>query len=273
MTALHSETRKCYKRGMATDSNDPRSPHLHTADPDPVVPSSSESSAAPVSPAAPPEALASPPVRRDAPGAWRYRLTSEGVPEAFNAQTGEVAYRTLSYEELGEYECVVIDGERWWIPMGGERPVGVPGVRYSALLGDAIGQAILEGGTIREVCRRFGITYGTFCKWRRQHEDFRQAVEDAKRDRAEVYFEKMVDIVEATSADKDEVALSRLKTDVYRHMAAVGNEAFSPVNRQKIDARIGAVSVETGIRRPGDDGFVEPLDFAVIEEAQKKVVE
>jgi len=207
-----------------------------------------------------------PPVRHPNPEDWRYRISPSGTAEAFNPQTGEVAHRDLRYEDMDKYEVVVIEGERWWVSHTGQsqEEFSKPGIRYSTLIGDVICGLILEGSSLKNACRAVGITYAKLCKWRRHYSDFGDAFEQAKRDRAEGYFEKLVETVEATGPDKDEVALARLKTDVYKYVAGIGDEKLSPVSRQKIDARIGVASIETGIRRPGDVGFEEGSDFAEI---------
>jgi len=205
---------------------------------------------------------------------WKYRIDASGRALAVNIDTGEVAYRELTHEELqAGYDRVVVDGEGWWVPREIEAASPLPSVRYNALVGDLLCQHVVEGASITEACRRVGITYSQLCKWRRDDSGLAERLRQAKRDRAELWFEKVVEIAETTGEGKGELELGRLRADIYKHVSAVTNEEFSPQNRQKIDARIGAVSVETGIRRPGDDGFVEPLDFAVIEEAQKKVGE
>jgi hypothetical protein len=52
-------------------------------------------------------------------------------------------------------------------------------------------------------------------------------------------------------------------------MAAVGNERLNPKTKLDIDARVGVVSIETGIRRQGDVGYKEEEFFAVIDGRQR----
>jgi hypothetical protein len=74
-------------------------------------------------------------------------------------------------------------------------------------------------------------------------------VESAVKDRALFLFEKTLDIAENTLADRDEIALGKLKTEIYRAASSIGDDKFNPKQRIEADHRIGVVSVETGIRR------------------------
>lgn len=128
---------------------------------------------------------------------------------------------------------------------------------YSQLLAAEIIKRIAEGELIGKICQDPGMpSYATFCKWRRLYptldKDYRQAVQD----RAENFLAKALDVVESVGADRDEINLAKLRSDVYKYAAKVGDpDSFSERQNLKADVAVTGYVVETGIRRPGDPGF------------------
>jgi hypothetical protein len=175
-------------------------------------------------------------------------LNEKGLIEEVDTETGESRPLQLSPEDLLKYEpCKGKDGRTTWVP----RAIS----HYTPALGELFAFHILDGKGVRSACQEIGITYLTYSRWKRDFEHFANVVEDARRDRAEKYFDYLQEIADNTEADEDEVALGRLKTDIYKHLAQVSDpRRFSPTT--KIDAKIGfsKVVVDTGIRRVGDEG-------------------
>lgn len=128
---------------------------------------------------------------------------------------------------------------------------------YTELIADRICTLIAEGDTLAGVARREGYpSYSVIARWRRQHPEFEEAYKQARKDRAEIYFDRIMREIEKAKADRDEIALARLKTDLLKFAAKVcAPDDYT--EKQAVDARVavGTFSIETGIRREGDEGF------------------
>jgi hypothetical protein len=133
-------------------------------------------------------------------------------------------------------------------------------------------ELILDGVPIRDACKRMGIDYSIYVKWKSRYPEFRELMANARKDRAEIYFEKIEAAAEEAGADQEEVALARMRIEAYKHLSGTLNPEYNP--KVSIDAKVGVVpiSIETGIRRQGDNGFKEKEVFGVIEEGQKEIV-
>ncbi len=128
---------------------------------------------------------------------------------------------------------------------------------YSPMLADMICEEIAGGKTLIQISQTPGMPkYSDIARWRRLYPDFDEAYKQARKDRAEVYFHKILQEVEQATADKDEVALARLRADMYKFAAKVSSPD-EYAEKQTLDARIGIgpIAIETGIRRPGDTGY------------------
>lgn len=128
---------------------------------------------------------------------------------------------------------------------------------YSRFLADRICVEIAGGKTLAAVSRMEGMPlYQDLLRWRRDHPEFEEMLDIAISDRGEFYFDKIITTIEEAIADKDEVQLARLKTDIYKYAAKISNpRRFSETTKIDANIAIGAYKLETGIRRPGDPGF------------------
>lgn len=128
---------------------------------------------------------------------------------------------------------------------------------YSPLLADEICTRVAEGLTLAEVARTPGYpNYATLARWRRLHPEFNEMYALARKDRAEIYFARLIEQAETARADRDEVALARLRADIYKFAAKVcAPDEY--VEKTQIDAKVavGTFTIETGIRRVQDPGF------------------
>lgn len=157
------------------------------------------------------------------------------------AQTGELVYvsSTLPLEELDK-----IQGKARTFP-------------YSPLLADRICEQIASGKTLVEISKTPGMpSYATIAKWRIRYPEFDEMYKQARKDRAEYYFHQMLEEVKNASADRDEVALARLRADFLKFAAKVSSPD-EYAEKTTLDARVATTSfvIETGIRRPQDAGF------------------
>lgn len=203
---------------------------------------------------------------------WAFYINERGEEESIHLPTGEVAKCTISKDDLDRFVKVSTpEGIRWFPKESShlidkEKP-------FSLLLADQIISLVAEGKTIQKAAQMSGISYVTLCKWRRLYPEFKLLVEQAKQDRGEIIFEKMLEVAEDTEAQRDEVALGKLKADIYQHVSAVENDKFNLKQKVAQDVRVGIVAVETGIRRPGDAGYEEKEIFGEIEKGQSATLE
>jgi hypothetical protein len=128
---------------------------------------------------------------------------------------------------------------------------------YTAILGDQICEMVAEGRTLVDISREEGMpSYSEIARWRVRYPEFNRMYAQARKDRAEIYFHRILEEIERVSADRDDIALARLKTDIYKFAAKV-SAPDEYAEKSTIDAKIavGTFAIETGIRREGDPGF------------------
>ena len=128
---------------------------------------------------------------------------------------------------------------------------------YSPLLADMICALVCDGEFLTNICKRQNMpTYSQLAKWRREHPEFDKSYRNAVRDRAETMLAKLVAEVEQAGVDRDEIALAKLKSDVYKYVAKVGDpDSFTEKQQIKAEVALATYTIETGIRRPGDPGY------------------
>lgn len=66
------------------------------------------------------------------------------------------------------------------------------GEPYSQVLSDLICERIVNGSTLIAACNELNLGYATICRWRRENEDFRKKLDDARKDRAEYLHDEML---------------------------------------------------------------------------------
>lgn len=194
-------------------------------------------------------------------------LNADGQPESINLETGEVTKVHLTATDMLEYAPVERDGKIEFVPLA-----SVP-VQYNVALAEAFAYRVMQGDSIQKACKEAGITYPTYCRWRKKYTDFRDMVDEARKDRAEVYFDKIAETVEATEASEDEIALARLKVDAYKYISRVSDSRRFG-DKQQIAATVGIARlvVDTGIRREGEPGFEEEEVHGRISQRQEQIV-
>jgi len=182
---------------------------------------------------------------------WLYYREDDGKMVSRNVVTGEMRIRSIPHADKSKYELVTQNNERFWVPVLMDQDY-IPGPRakeYTSILAEEFCSYLVSGSGIMSACKMMGISYNCFARWRLLNEEFSLLVNQAFKDRALVLFERTLDIAENTIADRDEIALGKLKAEIYSKAAAIGDDRFNPKQRIEADHRIGVVSVETGIRR------------------------
>lgn len=142
---------------------------------------------------------------------------------------------------------------------------------YSQLLAQRIAHEVANGKTLKQICESPGMPpYSVLTNWRRHHVEFQAMLDLAREDRGEYFFTRMLEEAETASADRDAVSLARLRTDIYKYAAKVSNpKEFSETTKVDASVKVGAFSLETGIRREGDPGFNVDETLKLIDEGEK----
>lgn len=210
-------------------------------------------------------------------------LDEHGYMQAVDIHTGEVRQLEgtmqvpVSQEEVEKLHRV-LDAEGNLVYV--QRSISLEGLKqvqgsgssfpYTPLLADRICELVAQGHTLVDICKKPGFpSYSQLSRWRREHPGFNDSYKLARKDRAEIYFHKMLEEVEEAHASRDAVALARLRADFYKFAARV----CSPdeyAEKSTLDARVavGEFVIETGIRRDNDPGFNRDETKALIEESQ-----
>jgi hypothetical protein len=107
----------------------------------------------------------------------------------------------------------------WHITAGKLRNLAYP---YTEAIGIAFCARLAEGDTAKNICSDEHFPpYYIVNYWRARHPEFKRMYEEAKRSRAEMFHDHIVDIAE--EVDEDNAKSAKVKIDAYKHLAAVGN--------------------------------------------------
>lgn len=144
--------------------------------------------------------------------------------------------------------------------------------KYSAALADLICEKMVnDGATLIEAAKEYGVDYASICRWRRESEEFRTALLNAKKDRAEFFHDEAIE--KARSQAKTAFGDKKLEISTLQWAAERGdaeNFGSKTTIRGDKDAPLGFI-IDTGIRREGDPGFKAPDDTYPQEEAKKDI--
>jgi hypothetical protein len=134
------------------------------------------------------------------------------------------------------------------------------GVSYSPEVAEAICILLEEGHTFKEISSMEGMPcYSTICRWRRVSEDFSKRIREAIQMRADLYHDKIHEQAESLNeySSKEASASVNAKIGAYKWLAQVGSpERYAPTQKHS-DPDGGPLKIvfDTGIRRPGDEGY------------------
>jgi hypothetical protein len=135
---------------------------------------------------------------------------------------------------------------------------------YSEVLGDIICDRMVHGEKITRICEDKNMpSYGVIQQWRKAHEGFSKNYDEAKLDRSDYYFDKVIN--EAEKAEETTVATAKLKIDSYKWAASVSKPSeYGQKSKGNIEIGSVIIKVDTGIVRPEDNilesRIVEELD-------------
>lgn len=124
---------------------------------------------------------------------------------------------------------------------------------YNPAIIDMMCAKIAEGGSLSDLCETPGFpSYALLCRWRRAEPWINEALDMARKDRAEYMRDRA--LKEALAArDKNDAPAQALKTETYKWAAGVDDGKYSP--KAKVEATVNQptqIIVVTGIDRTRD---------------------
>lgn len=133
-----------------------------------------------------------------------------------------------------------------WVPELKAPPYTVP-------LGEAICQLVREGNTYKVIVEKLKLkSVQVLYQWRAKHPDFKHKLDEAKKDRADYYHDKVLEIAEKDQIAKEDVPGQKLRTDLYRWAAEKANPEYSNKGVQGPSGPMKII-IDTGIRRVEDN--------------------
>lgn len=187
------------------------------------------------------------------------RNTIYNYIECVDALSGEVLVVQEDYNEnfiLGKMDALVevTFGDKTILMQKGMslseyRPINS---KFSKPLADLIVQSVIEGKGITKACKEFGIAYSTITRWAGQNEEFAKELEMARRNRAEVIHDKLMDIasdLETKQMNKTQVEALGRAADILRWSA---EKSDSQKFGNKVDKGVSSavnIIIQTGISR------------------------
>lgn len=171
-------------------------------------------------------------------------------------------------------ETVLPTGVKVWTEVGIEANTvgGRPTLAFSPVIISEICQKIAEGGALTKICKLSNMpTYAQLRLWARSHPWIDEALNQARRDRAETMRDLALEAaLEAT--DKNNAPAQALKTETYKWSASVDHEKYNP--KTKVEATINTptvIQVITGIdRTPVREVEEIPLELRQYEDKNDK---
>jgi len=176
-----------------------------------------------------------------------------------------------SYTKLVDGNLVVIDSQTGeslaesgpWVPK-----VIYP--TYSVELGDAICHHVREGMLYKSIIHKLGIKHiQTIYFWKSRYPDFAKNLKEARRDRADVYYDKVMEIADQDFIEKEEVSGLKLKTELYKWGAEKANPEYGSKVTASGPSGPMQIIIDTGIRR--DEDISEDIETEVVTEVQLKL--
>jgi transposase-like protein len=167
------------------------------------------------------------------------RINSDGLMEGYDEATGKVEWvekarkkkpgaprRTTaswSVDQKPVHKVKDPDGKLVWAYMG----VNLDHIPrevwpYSRVMIDHVCALVAEGHTISKIARMEGLPpLNTLYRWRREHPEFREELKEARKMRAEIMHDKVLELADTT--EKETVMEDRLKKEIYQWGAEKGD--------------------------------------------------
>lgn len=180
-----------------------------------------------------------------------FELDSEGHAQEIDIYTGEVVRKEQSVSDL-------------MLPTADKSLVTNPHLkyRYNEKWARIIAQLYMEV-SLDTICKKDGFpSLGVINRWRAEHSEFDEALDMARKYRAESYEDRIHDMATSEEAlEKEQVAGVKAKFDMLKWLASVNNRERYGQN-QNARAGEGGVTIvlDTGIRR-NEDIEIQQQDY------------
>lgn len=214
-----------------------------------------------------------------------YHNPNNGLIEHIDEETGHVVLIQKSTRDdlLGNQKDTMayteVNGVRTRIERGqGIEKMGIVITKrwsYSETLTELICNRISEGETLLDICKR-GLRkagepvmppYFILAKWRQEHPDFEERLQQAFKNRSEIFHGRA--IAEAEKSDEDNATAQKVIVDTMKWGASVDNpDRFG--NKAKVESDAGPITfiINTGISR---EPLPAPQEKPVIEIPKKEI--
>ena len=168
--------------------------------------------------------------------------------------SGEISKKESHFSYLnkeGFVETIDIEtGEK----LGKKKFKPLNGYKYSEDFAFIVCQMIREGMSLKAICRQPGFpSYGTVYYWKKNNQEFKNMLAEAKKDRADAHMDNVIEISQRAMDGqfvKDDVAGMRLAMDGFEKAAAAGNPGeFGKARDQNVRVE-NLIIIDTGISRP-----------------------
>jgi hypothetical protein len=160
-------------------------------------------------------------------------------------------------KETGQYEIICLEtGE-----VLNRREVGdLSRFRFDFDQGLRICQAIREGKTIKQIGDDTSYpSLSVIAHWRKMNPTFDEEIKLARKQRAEYYHDKVIDLAEKIT-DDDNVAVAKFKADQYRWAAEKGDPASYGNKIEHTGSNVApSIIVFTGIDRSAKPDIIEVI--------------
>lgn len=136
-----------------------------------------------------------------------------------------------------------------------KKPTGRPLAKWkSKANADRIFADMQEGKSLRQICRENGWPHSTVLAW--LGKEFSDQYAQAQEQRADYYFDEMIEIADEVPADKNAIAAARLRIDTRKWI-------MGRMNPKKYSDRVNVdMSGETKVTHDGTVEFT-PTDMAI----------
>lgn len=190
------------------------------------------------------------------------RVNAAGLIEITDLLTGRVICIQKTYKDILENkwdDLVKIDTPEG--PVWLEKGIPADKVRwkrnfpYSKVFCDLICASVAKGTGLIKTCEDLSLEYTLVVRWRREHPEFAEALKEARRDRAEVYHDRALQIAEASTEENAKRA--RIQIDTNKWAAEKANPAEFGNQTKVVGDSTQPISfvVNTGVRRASDEGY------------------
>lgn len=156
-------------------------------------------------------------------------------------------------KETGKWESIdAVTGEVMSLERFHQPEKSIP---YSINTARHICVLIRNGRNMKDICNELSIPYSTVCNWKYRYPDFAEGIREAKKDAAQIWAERAIELSEQEPIDKIQLESIKLQVSTHQWMA----EKLNPAEYGKQTKITGDAAqpltlvVNTGIRKGIED--------------------